>query len=571
MVSDKKVVNQPVSGNAGSFWQSIQEFCQINECSASCQQDDVAYYGDVTTGYTSKILGIFWPTTTKHVQFIVRLANEYGIPLYPISAGKNWGYSDAMPSKSHMVLIDLSKMNKIVEVDEENKLAIIEPGVTQRQLSDRLKNTSLFMDCTGAPEFTSIVGNILERGFGHTLTGNRQFNSCSFEVVLGNGEILRTGHLAYESSGAHGVRNCHTKPTTGPIVDGLFSQSNFGIVTKLCFWLMPRPESILPYIVIFNSHEDFLNAIEPLSALKQAGVARSVMHVGNDMRAISSSIAYNLIQPNADELLTRNQISESLANLGIGPWAMSGALYGSKKMVSAYKSELKRALNSACHCKIHFLPECLVKNAMFVANGLLPIFSSLNKLLPLQFVVNELAKLKANLISASALIDMHSGTPTNYFLKGCYHKHSSGFPTDFGPSIDIAKDGCGLIWMSPTAPTSKRHISEVLELLRDAYESEGFHLYATLSFIDDRSTAIICNPVFDVTNEEETRRAIECSKAAMVRCIRNGFPPYRVANVHWKAWHDELSQQHKNVLTALKQVFDPNGVLANGRYGIELD
>ena len=563
--------NKLQEGNLESFWQLIEAYCQECACQAASDQASLAQYGDITTGLSHNILGVIKPVSTEQVQHIVKLANEYRVSLYPISSGKNWGYSDAMPSQSAMVLVDLSQMNKIIDIDEDNKFAIIEPGVTQRQMSDALAGTDLFMDCTGAPEFTSIVGNILDRGFGHTKNGNRQFNACSFEIVLGNGEIIRTGHLAYQNAGKHNVKNCHTKATTGPILDGLFSQSNFGIVTKVCFWLMPKPEKIVPYLVVFDSHDDFLNAIEPLSQLKQAGITHSIMHVGNDMRAISSSIAYHLIQPIKNKLLTEQQISDSLSNLGIGPWVMSGALYGSSKMVSAYKSELKKALNGHCNYKVHFLPESFVNCISLIIKWLLGIVGLFNKLLPLQWLVDALTKLQGNLVSASALIDMHSGRPTNYFLKGCYHKHDSGFPTDFGPDIDIAKDGCGLIWISPTAPTSKQHISELLDMLKSAYQEHGFHLYATLSFIDDRSTAVICNPVFDVNDKEETQRAIACSKATMIKCIQHGYPPYRVANVHWQAWHNELTPQHKKALAALKQAFDPNGVIANGRYGIELD
>ncbi|WP_286263440.1 FAD-binding protein [Thalassotalea atypica] len=535
------------------FWDEVLSYCDSRKCAASIEPSTVEHYGHVTTGWDKRAKAVIQPECTEDVQKVVQLANQFNVGLYPISAGKNWGYSDATPSGPEMVLVDLSTMNKILNVDEANRLAIIEPGVTQEELSDALIDTDLFMDCTGAPTTTSIVGNILDRGFGHTINGNRQFNACSFEIVLGNGEILRTGHLAYENAGDHSVKNCHTKATTGPILDGLFSQSNFGIVTKLCFWLMPKPEVILPYIVLFDSHEDFLNAIEPIAKLKQAGVARSIMHVGNDMRAISSSLSYQLIQPLKDKLLSEEQISKSLSILGLGPWAMSGALYGSNRVIKAYKKELTQNIKRHSACKIHFLPGKQIK---FVERIL--------SMLPFK----PLDKLKGNIKSAMALIDMHSGKPTDYFLKGCYHKHEN-FPSVLDEKTDIAKDGCGLIWISPTAPTSKSHIQALLDLLKNAYESQGFNLYATLSFIDDRSTAVICNPVFDINNPDETERAIVCTKQAMQLCIDNGYPPYRVANVHWHAWHSKLSSEHKNALSALKETFDPNKVIASGRYGIE--
>jgi 4-cresol dehydrogenase (hydroxylating) len=66
-------------------------------------------------------------------------------------------------------------MNRIIEVDDELAYAVIEPGVTQGQLAAHLaqRDVRLWVDCTGAGPDTSIVGNVLERGFGHSPYGNR--------------------------------------------------------------------------------------------------------------------------------------------------------------------------------------------------------------------------------------------------------------------------------------------------------------------------------------------------------------------------------------------------------------
>lgn len=73
------------------------------------------------------------------------------------------------------MIVDLSGMNQIVQIDTTLAYAVIEPGVTQGQLSTYLceHNIPLWMDCTGAGPNTSLVGNIVERGFGHSPYGNR--------------------------------------------------------------------------------------------------------------------------------------------------------------------------------------------------------------------------------------------------------------------------------------------------------------------------------------------------------------------------------------------------------------
>src|SRR5258708_4909082 len=70
---------------------------------------------------------------------IVSLANAHQIPLYPFSTGKNWGLGSKLPVVDGCVLVDLSRMDRIVEVNEAFAYAIIEPGVTQAHLAAHLK------------------------------------------------------------------------------------------------------------------------------------------------------------------------------------------------------------------------------------------------------------------------------------------------------------------------------------------------------------------------------------------------------------------------------------------------
>lgn len=121
-------------------------------------------------------LAVLRPLSHGEVVAVVRSAAEFGIPLYPLSTGRNWGYGDANPSGAGQVIVDLGGMNRILELNGELAYAVIEPGVTQAQLAGRLaeQQLPLWMDCTGAGPDTSLVGNILERGFGHTPYGNRK-------------------------------------------------------------------------------------------------------------------------------------------------------------------------------------------------------------------------------------------------------------------------------------------------------------------------------------------------------------------------------------------------------------
>ena len=70
------------------------------------------------------------PQSVEEVQEIVRIANRYKIPLYAISTGRNLGYGGSAPAYSGSVVVDLKRMNQIIEVNDSNHYAIVEPGVS---------------------------------------------------------------------------------------------------------------------------------------------------------------------------------------------------------------------------------------------------------------------------------------------------------------------------------------------------------------------------------------------------------------------------------------------------------
>ena len=70
------------------------------------------------------------PTTVEQVQAIVKVANTYGLPLYPISTGRNLTYGGSAPTYSGSVVVDLKRMNRILDVSERDKTCLVEPGET---------------------------------------------------------------------------------------------------------------------------------------------------------------------------------------------------------------------------------------------------------------------------------------------------------------------------------------------------------------------------------------------------------------------------------------------------------
>ena len=114
------------------------------------------------------------------------------------------------------MILDLSRMQAI-EANEELAYAVVEPGVTYVTLYKFIqdKRLKLWIDCTD-PGWGSVLGNALERGVGYTPFGDHAAQLCGLEVVLANGEVIRTGMGAMEETEpGHSIRARSDLRSTG--------------------------------------------------------------------------------------------------------------------------------------------------------------------------------------------------------------------------------------------------------------------------------------------------------------------------------------------------------------------
>jgi len=211
------------------------------------------------------------PATVEQVQAVVRIANRHRVPLHPISTGKNFGYGGPSPNVSGSVIVDLKRMNRVLEVDEERNFALVEPGVSYFDLYRYIQERGLqvWIDCPD-PGWGSPIGNSLERGVGYTLPFYRDHYgaSCGMEVVLANGELMRTGMGALP-----GARTWQDyRYGFGPDPAGLFAQGNFGIVTKLGIRLMPRPEYYRTGLISVPRRRDLIPLVKTVNYLSDSGL-----------------------------------------------------------------------------------------------------------------------------------------------------------------------------------------------------------------------------------------------------------------------------------------------------------
>src|SRR5258708_5337984 len=96
--------------------------------------------GTATFETTARIPAILRPANVNEVRAVLKIANSFRSPVYPVSSGKNWGYGSRVPTANNSALLDLSRMNRIVECHEQLAYATVEPGVTQAQLFSYLRS-----------------------------------------------------------------------------------------------------------------------------------------------------------------------------------------------------------------------------------------------------------------------------------------------------------------------------------------------------------------------------------------------------------------------------------------------
>jgi 4-cresol dehydrogenase (hydroxylating) len=284
-------VRLPPGVSQGDFDRSLRDFAAaVGGDWVFSKEDDVRLYDDSYTPFFGEpdkqyqASAAVAPITVEQVQQIVRIANRYNIPLYAISTGRNLGYGGSSPTYSGCLIVDLKRMNRVLEVNDREAYMIVEPGVSfidlQRYFDD---HNHAFLVATPDPGWGSPVGNALDHGIS-PVAGDNFGMVAGLEVVLPNGEVLRTG--------MGGVSMSHMWANYpygfGPVLHGLFSQSNLGIVTKMVFWLVRKPEMEQGFSVTSYRSEAWQPMIDAAQQMRQSGLLY-VTGIGSPIRESMST------------------------------------------------------------------------------------------------------------------------------------------------------------------------------------------------------------------------------------------------------------------------------------------
>jgi 4-cresol dehydrogenase (hydroxylating) len=256
------------------------------------------------------------PADTDELAKVLAAANRYKVPLWPVSMGKNFAYGTAAPVQRGAVVLDLKRMNRVLEINETLGCAVVEPGVSFFDFKDALdRRGSKFWMSGPAHSWGSVIGNALEHGVGYTPYGIHAETICGMEVMLADGTLVRTGFGAIEGSQEWQA----FKLPFGPVWDGMFTQSNFAIVTKMGLWLMPEPAEMAGVTIDVPGKGDLAKLVDTLRPLKLDETINSAYTIANGMRQITGGTRREDIWQ-GNGAISLERIGEILAQRGKGWW-----------------------------------------------------------------------------------------------------------------------------------------------------------------------------------------------------------------------------------------------------------
>jgi glycolate oxidase len=196
---------------------------------------------------------VVFPTTTEQVVQIVKVCNELDVPFLPRGAGTSLA-GGCLPVGGG-VMITLSRMKRILEVDYRNRYAVVEPGVINLWLTNHLKPHGWhFAPDPSSQGACTIGGNVATNSGGpHTLKYGVTVNHVlGLEFVLPDGRVVRTGGAAENNPGYD---------LTGVIVG---SEGTFGIATKVWVRITRNPEAYRTLLGVFETVDDATNTISDI-------------------------------------------------------------------------------------------------------------------------------------------------------------------------------------------------------------------------------------------------------------------------------------------------------------------
>jgi 4-cresol dehydrogenase (hydroxylating) flavoprotein subunit len=333
-------------------------------------------------------------------------------------------------------------------------------------------------------------------------------------VVLANGEVMRTGMGAIP-----GNKSWHLyKRGLGPVLDPLFMQSNYGIVTRMGVWLMRKPEAYAPLLLTAPQDSDLEAVVDTLRELRLERTIEGVPILFNTLIAGAMAAGGADYQADAGPM-PDEEIQAMAESLGVGRWAVRCALWGLEGVVEA---------------RLHRIRE---------AWGRIP---------------------------GSAVIHERTYAPDEHeSIEATPDKIQAGIP-----NLDIIEhfDDIGHVGFSPAVPLTGRDVREAVDFLRELIEREAnANFLAGIIIGNERSCVIVTGTSFHLSDDEQVRRVYETMKLLVREAGKRGYGEYRAHLDFMDLAAEQYSfgdHAYRRFNETIKDALDPNGILSPGKSGI---
>jgi len=240
------------------------------------ETEDLSFYPDV----------VIKPKNVMEISAILKYCNEHHIPVTPRGGGTGLS-GGALPVHGGVVLT-LERFNKIIDIDERNLQATVEPGVITEEFMNAVAEKGLLYPVDPSSKGTCFIGGNMAHGSGGPRVikyGTIREYVLNFEVVLPNGDIIWTGANTLKYASGYNL----TQLMIG-------SEGTLGIITKIVVKLIPQPKHNILLLASFPSNEDACAAV---SSIFRAGITPSAVEF-MERKGVEWVVEYDGINFNID-------------------------------------------------------------------------------------------------------------------------------------------------------------------------------------------------------------------------------------------------------------------------------
>ena len=501
-------------------------------------------YGHDTGASRRAVAGALRIRTAAILPEVMRIASQHQVSVYPISTGNNWGYGTALPAREGCVLLDLSRLQMILNFDAELGVVTLEPGVTQQMLFDFLQagKHPFMVPVTGAGPHCSLVGNALERGYGITPHADHFAAVTDLQAVLPDGSVY---HSALHALGGAELARLF-KWGIGPYCNGLFTQSGFGIVTRLTLVLARKPECTMACLFALPQDALLEAAVQAVQVLlgQLPGVLGGI-NLMNRHRVLAMTVP--VPQQGPPGRLAPEQIERLAHQHQVAPWTGFASLYGTRRSVAAARHAIRQRLRGIASRLLFATPE----RAQLLRHLAQHVPGALG------------ARLQARTQTLVGALELVAGQPNETALALAYWRSAVARPQ--GPS-NPARDGCGLLWYSPLVPMRAGRVRAYVNMVHHVTERHGLEPLITLTSLNDRLFDSTVPLLFERQQAAAVAAAKNCHQALMEAGCAQGWFPYRLG-IDSMDWMGSAHADAQALHSRLQRSLDPQGLLAPGRYG----